>query len=89
MKTNVRYQTLAREEISDEKWIPKQVIDSKDGERGRNRTYNLLIKSQLLCQLSYAPVLPHSRDFWQQSAAGHEREAPYIYTMRKYPVSSA
>ena len=26
------------------------------GERGRNRTYNLLIKSQLLCQLSYAPV---------------------------------
>src|SRR5271170_7510935 len=32
-----------------------QVTDSKDGERGRNRTYNLLIKSQLLCQLSYAP----------------------------------
>jgi hypothetical protein len=27
----------------------------EDGERGRNRTYNLLIKSQLLCQLSYAP----------------------------------
>src|SRR6266542_3435698 len=27
------------------------------GERGRNRTYNLLIKSQLLCQLSYAPLL--------------------------------
>src|ERR1700733_13084166 len=27
------------------------------GERGRNRTYNLLIKSQLLCQLSYAPIL--------------------------------
>ena len=26
------------------------------GERGRNRTYNLLIKSQLLCQLSYAPL---------------------------------
>jgi hypothetical protein len=31
-----------------------QVIE-KDGERGRNRTFNLLIKSQLLCQLSYAP----------------------------------
>ena len=31
-----------------------QVIDLS-GERGRNRTYNLLIKSQLLCQLSYAP----------------------------------
>ena len=28
----------------------------KSGERGRNRTYNLLIKSQLLCQLSYAPT---------------------------------
>jgi hypothetical protein len=27
-----------------------------DGERGRNRTFNLLIKSQLLCQLSYAPT---------------------------------
>jgi hypothetical protein len=31
------------------------VSDWKDGERGRNRTFNLLIKSQLLCQLSYAP----------------------------------
>ncbi len=26
------------------------------GERGRNRTFNLVIKSHLLCQLSYAPV---------------------------------
>ncbi len=26
------------------------------GERGRNRTYNLVIKSHLLCQLSYAPT---------------------------------
>jgi hypothetical protein len=34
MKTNVRYQTLAREESSDEKWIPTRVIDFKDGERG-------------------------------------------------------
>ena len=32
-----------------------QVLE-KSGERGRNRTYNLLIKSQLLCQLSYAPT---------------------------------
>jgi hypothetical protein len=31
-----------------------QVLE-KNGERGRNRTFNLLIKSQLLCQLSYAP----------------------------------
>jgi hypothetical protein len=29
------------------------------GERGRNRTYNLLIKSQLLCQLSYAPYVTY------------------------------
>jgi hypothetical protein len=28
----------------------------RSGERGRNRTFNLLIKSQLLCQLSYAPA---------------------------------
>src|SRR5436305_11506783 len=31
------------------------------GERGRNRTFNLLIKSQLLCQLSYAPTVGNSR----------------------------
>ena len=38
--------------------LPPEVIDAvrdKVGERGRNRTFNLLIKSQLLCQLSYAP----------------------------------
>ena len=34
-----------------------EVVDKLDGERGRNRTFNLLIKSQLLCQLSYAPIL--------------------------------
>ncbi len=33
------------------------LLSRLDGERGRNRTYNLLIKSQLLCQLSYAPFL--------------------------------
>ena len=33
-----------------------QVLE-KSGERGRNRTFNLLIKSQLLCQLSYAPLM--------------------------------
>ena len=36
-------------------FIGSQVIEMS-GERGGNRTYNLLIKSQLLCQLSYAPV---------------------------------
>lgn len=37
-------------------WRTLQVVE-EDGERGRNRTFNLLIKSQLLCQLSYAPLL--------------------------------
>jgi hypothetical protein len=34
----------------------------RDGERGRNRTFNLLIKSQLLCQLSYAPTVGRNRE---------------------------
>ena len=29
----------------------------KNGEHGRNRTYNLRIKSPLLCQLSYVPAI--------------------------------
>jgi hypothetical protein len=33
------------------------LMSGLNGERGRNRTFNLLIKSQLLCQLSYAPGL--------------------------------
>jgi hypothetical protein len=33
------------------------IVDTDCGERGRNRTYNLVIKSHLLCQLSYAPGL--------------------------------
>jgi hypothetical protein len=42
------------------------------GERGRNRTYNLVIKSHLLCQLSYAPAegLPAT---WQRRP--HEKRA--------------
>ncbi len=35
--------------------VSSQCLCGLGGERGRNRTYNLLIKSQLLCQLSYAP----------------------------------
>ena len=35
----------------------KASMNTGVGERGRNRTFNLLIKSQLLCQLSYAPFL--------------------------------
>ena len=34
----------------------RRIFRGEGGERGRNRTYNLLIKSQLLCQLSYAPA---------------------------------
>ena len=29
-------------------------IDWENGGRGRNRTYNLSVKSRMLCQLSYA-----------------------------------
>ena len=28
----------------------------KSGGRGRNRTFNLSVKSRMLCQLSYAPL---------------------------------
>jgi hypothetical protein len=31
--------------------------EKKDGGRGRDRTYDLTIKSRLLYQLSYAPAL--------------------------------
>src|SRR2546427_5232531 len=41
-------------------------VDNKGfGERGRNRTFNLLIKSQLLCQLSYAPMCGLSFHPWE------------------------
>src|SRR2546425_10244301 len=42
--------------LTDCKQIASPVKSLKNGERGRNRTFNLLIKSQLLCQLSYAPI---------------------------------
>jgi hypothetical protein len=48
---------VPRDDSIDRCYISAKMIDSKDGERGRNRTYNLLIKSQLLCQLSYAPTV--------------------------------
>ena len=41
-------------------------MSTEFGERGRNRTFNLLIKSQLLCQLSYAPIaMTMRRNFMQ------------------------
>jgi integrase len=48
--------TPAQLEVSQEEPESLEVVE-EDGERGRNRTYNLLIKSQLLCQLSYAPTV--------------------------------
>jgi hypothetical protein len=41
----------------------RPVFCANFGERGGNRTYNLVIKSHLLCQLSYAPIL------WGEEAA--------------------
>ena len=46
--------TPAQPEVVDDEPESLEAIEGV-GERGRNRTYNLLIKSQLLCQLSYAP----------------------------------
>jgi hypothetical protein len=40
---------------SHQQFNSSKIIDFT-GERGRNRTYNLVIKSHLLCQLSYAPL---------------------------------
>jgi len=45
--------------------IQKFVNCMGDGERGRNRTFNLLIKSQLLCQLSYAPTVGKWDSGWE------------------------
>ena len=42
-----------------------------NGERGGNRTCNLLIKSQLLCQLSYAPTL------WTDFSILHDHSAGF------------
>ena len=49
---------LDKTDTNEVEGAPMEVIDTagEGGERGRNRTYNLLIKSQLLCQLSYAPA---------------------------------
>ena len=60
------------------------------GERGRNRTFNLLIKSQLLCQLSYAPAprksyggrTDYNIDSGPRPAKNHQRSRP-----RKSPAA--
>src|SRR4029077_3050474 len=53
------------------------------GERGRNRTYNLLIKSQLLCQLSYAPGP------WVTSRWGKRRPPHFTQAESPRPLSIA
>ena len=57
-----------------------------DGERGRNRTYNLLIKSQLLCQLSYAPSVTYSANAGDCSRKLYSVEASI--TARRVSVNS-
>jgi hypothetical protein len=47
---------LGRQHTASHDWFTEALIE-KSGERGRNRTFNPLIKSQLLCQLSYAPAV--------------------------------
>ena len=54
----------------------------KDGERGRNRTFNLLIKSQLLCQLSYAPEMILSGDSSPWKNGGDFLAQRFYYTSR-------
>jgi hypothetical protein len=51
------------------------------GERGRNRTYNLLIKSQLLCQLSYAPTGGTSMEGRTKIIASLSRESRPAYAI--------
>ena len=41
--------------------FPRSELFQENGERGWNRTINLLIKSQLLCQLSYASTIKQMR----------------------------
>jgi hypothetical protein len=47
----------ARKHMADQTVRSRVEIEARLGERGRNRTSNPLIKSQLLCQLSYAPAV--------------------------------
>src|SRR5438105_9624704 len=43
--------------LTPKKYALQHCFWQRVGERGRNRTFNLLIKSQLLCQSSYAPTM--------------------------------
>ena len=58
------------------------------GERGRNRTFNLLIKSQLLCQLSYAPAC---EEMLQKGRLNYNTRCPpdYYSICTNWPASTA
>jgi integrase len=56
-------------------------VVEKDGERGRNRTFNLLIKSQLLCQLSYAPFKDLRRRDERGVSSGVSRLRQNLYAL--------
>ena len=70
LRTKVRREALTCQESNHPQYHPKALASTGKslifyGERGRNRTYNLVIKSHLLCQLSYAPAF----EGWLESGA--------------------
>jgi hypothetical protein len=68
-KQLVRSISGGQSRVSKQKTLDGKCL-KRSGERGRNRTYNLLIKSQLLCQLSYAPGPFVCIDWWEIKRAG-------------------
>ena len=47
-----------------------------NGGRGRNRTFNLSIKSRMLCQLSYASIIWETAERQSVRLGGHDFECP-------------
>jgi hypothetical protein len=60
-----------------------QRLSKKDGGRGRNRTFNLSIKSRMLCQLSYASLRDKRPNVGQHS----ERPSAHIFATPKKKYS--
>jgi hypothetical protein len=65
------------------------VAVGKFGERGWNRTTNLLIKSQLLCQLSYAPFALKSIKEGQSQEAASVPQANFRQRSSTLALSTA
>jgi len=88
--TPAQLQTDERTQPSTESLEPIVNVED-DGERGRNRTYNLLIKSQLLCQLSYAPTangeVRTTCDYTIRFSPYYERERIRISAIRFQSLS--